>query len=135
MNQRYQLHREQLKFILRRIEFDVDREEALQELVRGMKEELVSQEDLLSTVERDVIAKDTVYNQVAVRCFEAGLSDVVLPLLQESYMHNNENPDTLYNIGSVLMQFGEYRLAKQYLQQIAPSDSEVEELLTQLRDY
>lgn len=135
MNQQYCLDWEQLKFILRRIEFNVDREEALQELLRGMKDELISQEDIMSAVKRDVIAKDTVYNQVAVRCFEAGISDVVLPLLQESYEYNRENADTLYNIGSVLMHLGEYRLAKQFLQQITSSDPDVEELLEKLGDY
>ncbi|SFA51832.1 Glycosyltransferase, GT2 family [Anoxybacillus pushchinoensis] len=120
---------QELTFLLRRLEFDVDVEEAKQAIVdklaRGEIDELLIKE----IIDTSIIHKVKVLQVLAITCFEQGLHEHVLPYLQLAYEQEPTNADTLYNLGYVLLYYGENELAERFLQQIQQPDEQVLDLL------
>jgi tetratricopeptide (TPR) repeat protein len=120
---------QELTFLLRRLEFDVDVEEAKQAIVdklaRGEIDELLIKE----IIDTSIIHKVKVLQVLAITCFEQGLHEHVLPYLQLAYEQEPTNVDTLYNLGYVLLYYGEYALAETFLQKIQQPDEQVLQLL------
>lgn len=117
-----------VKFLLRRIENDVEREDACKELFQLMRNGAVSVDDIMQSVEMDIIHKTDTLNRVAVNCFTAGEYDLVIPLLQHSYSLDSSNEDTLFNLGYILYKFGNYREALGFLHLIEKPDNDIEAL-------
>lgn len=115
----------QLKFLLRRIENDVDQDKAIQKVIELLKDREITTEDILSSTSTDIIQKTDLLNLVAVSCFNVKEYDFVIPLLEYSYTVDPVNQDTLYNIGYVLYKFGAYQDALNFLSQINTPDQEV----------
>jgi len=113
------------KFLLRRIENDVEREKALEELTALIRQKIVSSSEIIESVSIDIADKSGLLNRVAINSFNAGLYDVVLPLLEYSYLINTEDENTLFNLGSVLFNFGMVKEALNYLKQIREPNMKV----------
>lgn len=122
-----------IKFLLRRIENDIESNESKNIIADMLKSLQLNLEDLIEIVLNDIIQKDYVLNAIAVRCFELGMFDFVMPLLQKSYEINSINSDTLYNIGYFMYKLKQYELALYYLTTIRNKDDHVEKLISAVR--
>ena len=119
-----------LKHVLRRIEQDVERESSLRELVGLMRENRYTDEELMEVVDRDMIDRVDLLNRVAIRFYEEGLYDHVIPLLDRAHRIDPANDDTLYNLGYILISFGQHGLALEFLRNIRDRDADVEQLIS-----
>ncbi|PNQ82566.1 glycosyltransferase [Paenibacillus sp. F4] len=113
------------KFLLRRIENDVKREEASNELAQLLGNGLISIQDIFDSVSFDIIDKNGTLNKIAVTCFNMGEQEFVIPLLERSYVLNSADENTLYNLGYILYKYGELNEALGFLAQIIEPDSDV----------
>lgn len=122
-----------LKFLLRRIENDVDAEESKNQLMDIIADQKIDDKCIIDIVLKDIIEKDSVLNIIGVECFERGLYDYVIPFLRASYELNNQNKDTIFNLGYVLHASGENKMALEYLQKIEGADEEVDKLIAGIK--
>ncbi|MFD1953958.1 glycosyltransferase [Paenibacillus thailandensis] len=98
--------------------------EAIDELA-----DLIVSNDSLFTHTRNEIFNypdcQNLFNMIAISMYNKKLYDYVLPLLQDSLSVNEQDDDTLYNIGYVLYQSGEFEIARSYLKKIRDKDEHV----------
>ncbi|QAV25783.1 hypothetical protein BTDUT50_03265 [Neobacillus thermocopriae] len=120
---------QQLTFLLRRIEFDVDAEDAKKKLVDHIACGEVDESLMKEIIDSSIIHKVDVLQAIAIACFENGLHDHVLPHLHFAYEKEPTNEDTLYNLGYVLLTYGEHALAETFLRKIQHPDEQVMQLL------
>lgn len=121
-----------LKLLIRRIEFGIEKQVSEMEFVKRLSSREVSETEILEVVLRDIINKEDVLNLLAILCYENRLYEQILPFLKCAYELNVHNNNTLFNLGYFLAQFGEHRVALNYLKQISYKDAEVLELIAQL---
>jgi len=95
------------------------------QLARGEIDEQLIKE----IIDTSIIHKVKVLQVLAITCFEQGLHEHVLHYLQLAYEQEPTNADTLYNLGYVLLYYGEYALAETFLQKIQQPDEQVLQLL------
>lgn len=120
---------QQLTFLLRRLEFDVDVDETKQSLVDQLARGEIDEQLIKEIIDTSIIHKVKVFQSIAIACFERGLHEHVLPYLQLAYEQEPTNVDTLYNLGYVLLTYGEHALAETFLQKIQQPDEQVLQLL------
>ncbi|KIQ95143.1 putative glycosyl transferase [Anoxybacillus thermarum] len=120
---------QQLTFLLRRLEFDVDVDEAKQLLVDRLACGEFDEPFIKEVIHTSIIHKVKVLQSIAIACFEQGVHDHVLPYLQLAYEKEPTNEDTLYNLGYVLLTYGEHALAETFLRKVQHPDEQVMELL------
>ncbi len=118
-----------IKFVLRRIENDIDKEDNEKEILKMLSNNEVTPEELIAVIDNSIIEKNEILNNIAVNCFNQGIYDCVIPFLQASYEINNQHRDTIYNIGFVLNEMGEKKLALEYLNRLNTKDNEILELI------
>ncbi|MEW9669522.1 glycosyltransferase [Ammoniphilus sp. 3BR4] len=124
---------EELKKVLRRLEFEIDRESNQNRLLNIILEGQVDPLEILHVVNKDIIQKEYILNMVSILCYQNKAMDYVLPFLQAAFEINNKNPDTLFNLGFVLYQLGEKNLAANFLEPIAHKDDEAQTLLLEIK--
>lgn len=122
-----------LKFLLRRIENNIETENSKEEICDLFKFEQISLNDIILCTARDMIKKDEVLNSVAVKFYEEGLYDYVIPLFKEALIHNPKNLDVIYNLAYFLYQLGEKKLALTYFEKIQGISTETDEFIAKLR--
>lgn len=71
-------------------------------------------------------------NLLAVKYFEAGQYESVLPFLNKALELDKQDKHTLYNLGYILHVFGEDQLAQTYLDQIKNPDEVVQVLIREI---
>ncbi len=120
---------QQLTFLLRRLEFDVDVDETKLSLVDQLARGEIDEQLMKEIMDTSIIHKVKVFQSIAIACFERGLHEHVLPYLQLAYEQEPTNVDTLYNLGYVLLTYGEHALAETFLQKIQQPDEQVLQLL------
>ncbi|EPR26816.1 glycosyltransferase [Anoxybacillus geothermalis] len=120
---------QELTFLLRRLEFDVDIDETKQALVEKIACGEIDEPLIKEIIDTSMIHKVKVLQAIAIACFEQGLHEHVLPYLQLAYEQEPTNVDTLYNLGYVLITYGEHALAETFLQKIQQPDEQVLQLL------
>ncbi|MGG3799024.1 glycosyltransferase [Metabacillus fastidiosus] len=125
-----QKSKQDLVFVLRRIEFDIDYQESLDEIIGKAKEGYFTEQDILTSIDSSIINKVKVLQAISISCFENQMHDYVLPFLNKAYELDKDNYDTLYNLGYVLLYYGENKLAKAYLDKIVEKDENILELLS-----
>ncbi|WP_136607129.1 glycosyltransferase [Paenibacillus dokdonensis] len=123
-----------VKFLLRRIENDVERDEASDEMITLLKNGTISVQDIIHSVGIDIIHKTDTLNRVAVNCFSTGEYEFVIPLLEESYSLDSENEDTLFNLGYILYKFGAHQDALNFLTQISQPDRGIMDLQKEIEE-
>jgi len=119
----------ELVFLLRRFEFDIDIGETKSEFITKLSNGEFTEDDILSKIGTNIIDKIKVYHAMAICCFEQNLFDYVLPFLNKAYELDNFHYDTLFNLAYVLHVFGENQSALTYLNKIKAKDERVEELI------
>lgn len=124
----------QIKWLLRRIEHDVQRDEAATLIVSMLQTEKISTLDLFVIIDNDIFYKSRTLNSIAVNCYANGLYEHVIPFLQKSLNIEPSNEDTLYNLGTVLFQFQLYSESLNFLQQIQEPDQEILELIKEAEE-
>lgn len=122
----------ELKLLIRRLEYGIEKEECEIRLINGLTEHIYCEQDIIEVINNDIIGKQEVLNMLAILCYENKLFDLIFPFLNQSYEINKNDNDTLFNLGFLLSQFGEYELAISFLLQINNKDLEVLQLLSHL---
>lgn len=112
-----------IKYLLRRIENDIEHEETGQLLVNLINQENINLEKVINSIEDCTVDKTDMLNRIAVIFFNAGLDEYVLPLLTKAYTADSSNPNTLYNLSSVLFFYKEYEMAWEYINQLNDNES------------
>ena len=110
-------HYIKLKFLLRRVEFDIGENPDIL-IIDYIKKHQISVYALIVTIMFSSVFKTNILNKLAVLVFNAKMHEMVIPLLQSSYNIDSENPETLLNFSYVLAKYGEYQLADKYLKRI-----------------
>jgi len=123
-----------LKFLLRRVENNIEVEESTEEVYNLAKSLKVNLEDILICVERNMIKKDEVLNSIAVKFYIKGYYDNVMPLFQAAYEYNTKNGDLIYNLAYFLYDLGEKELALAYFEKIQGIDEDVDKLIIKLKE-
>lgn len=113
-------HYIKLKFLLRRVEFDIGENPDIL-IIDYIKKYQISVYALIVTIMFSSVFKTNILNKLAVLVFNAKMHEMVIPLLQSSYNIDSENPETLLNFSYVLAKCGEYQLADKYLKRIKHS--------------
>lgn len=128
----YSIKNEQIEkkctFLIRRLEFDMDVEESINELIEYIKDNLINYNQIMNIVAKDVINKVYVLNFIAIKCFENELFDNVITLLNSAYDIAPKDLDTNYNLAYVLNMIGEKTLAIEYLNNLDITNKSIEEL-------
>lgn len=123
-----------LKFLLRRIENNIEVEESKEEVYNLLKLLKVNLEDILTCIARDIIKKDEVLNSIAVKFYIEGYYDNVIPLFQAGYEYNPKNVELTYNLACFLYELGEKKLALTYFEKIEGIDEEVDKFIIKLKE-
>ncbi|WP_234119713.1 glycosyltransferase [Clostridium hydrogenum] len=122
-----------LKFLLRRIENNIEVEESREKVYELLKASHINLEDILFSTAKDIIKKDEVLNSVAAKCYEKGLYDNVIPLFQAAYEYNTNNSDVIYNLAYFLYELGEKKLSLTYFEKIRGINPEIDEFILKLK--
>lgn len=122
-----------LKFLLRRIENHIEVEESREAIYNLIRNKEINLENILFCVVRDVIKKDEVLNSIAVKFYEKGMYDNVIPLFQASLEYNPNNTDVVYNLAYFLYELGEKKVSLSYFEKIKGINSEVDDFIEKLR--
>lgn len=121
-----------MKFLLRRIEHDIERQEALDELIESLNSKTMDLESIFKLVQIHAIDKIEILNRLSVTAFNREAYEFVIPFLERSYAIHPSEPNTLFNLGSVLSAFGAYDEAMNFLMQIEFPDEEVLRLIREI---
>ncbi len=119
-----------IRFILRRIEFDIEVNESAEAILGILKTEDVSK--LINIINKFMIKKVYILNYLAIKCFENGINDNIIPVLNEALKLEPEDVDSNYNMGYVLYYFGEKNLACSYFDKIKGKREELDQLINTL---
>ncbi|PLR90838.1 glycosyltransferase [Bacillus sp. T33-2] len=122
-----------LKHIVRRIEFSVDIDQSVQEILNAINDGRISEEDLLTVINNDIVHKQAVCNILAVAFYNLKNFELCLSLLEQSHQYNPQHEDTLFNLGSILRELKENQLALQYFNQIENYDPEVTRIIAEIQ--
>lgn len=129
----YKAEQLKLRFILRRIENDIEPEENMQNIIEMFKTNEIDVDDIIEIILKDIIRKEYMFNKIAIKCYETHCYNKVIPLLNKSLEIDKENIDTIYNLGYILYKFGEYKLALEYLAMTENKDEETKQLAEVIR--
>lgn len=123
-----------LKFILRRLEFGIDKDRTINELTELIfdKNLRLNVEQIIKVVYKSIVKKDQVLNDVAVILLEKGCIDDALRLFEESYRLNPQNRDTSYNLAYLLYQFGNLEQAYKVLSNLREKDGQINWLIQEI---
>lgn len=123
----------EVKFLLRRIENDIEVEESLNRVISIVKEGEIDFEFIEDIINRDVVKKGVVFNALAVECFKERLYNEVIPMLKKAMEIEKGNESYIYNMGFVLNNFGEKELALKYLDKIQNKDENLIKLMADIK--
>lgn len=125
---------QRLKFLLRRLEFDIDLEETQKELLKLIhKGDLTTHiDELLKIIKESIIDKNKVLNDLAVLLCENSKVEEALKLLEESYLINPQHKDTAYNLAYLLYTFGQLKMAYNLLSNLTQKDNEIISLMEKI---
>ncbi|MBA2942399.1 glycosyltransferase [Paenibacillus sp. CGMCC 1.16610] len=122
-----------LKFMMRRIENNIEKDETTKQLIIHLDEKVISMSQIFRVVENDIMKKDELLNHIAVSCFETGQFEKVIPILEKSLDYNKDNKDTYYNIGYTLFSFQLYEEALNILANVE-KDEGLNVLISQIEE-
>ncbi len=124
-------HYYRLKFLLRRLEFEL-REEEQEEIVSYVINYNITFCQLFTIIQYSIVHKVKVLNRLAMLFFHNGAYDKVVPFLSEAYEIEPENEDTNYNLAYVLYHLGEIEMAREYITAVRYRTQRVEALADQI---
>lgn len=118
-----------IKFIIRRIDFDIDNEKNAKKIIELLNNKQIDENLIIRCIQMNIINKNKVLNYLAIAAYENQEYDIILPLLNEAYNIDNTDIDTNYNMAYFLNQFGQGKLALNYLQNLNSSNEDIKELI------
>ncbi|AOZ93247.1 glycosyltransferase [Paenibacillus crassostreae] len=110
----------------------LDREVDIERVISLLKEDTISYEEIIKSIELFSKNKPEAYNYVAIKLYGEGLFDGVIPLLSKSLSIDTDHKDSLYNMGFILYEANEIELALSYLERIGDKDSGTLELIDKI---
>ena len=122
-----------IKFLLRRIEFDIDSEESINGILSFVVGKEIDENLIIRCVQMYIINKVKVLNYLAVKAFENQVYEIIVPLLNEAYKINCNDLDTNYNLAYVLAEFGEHKIALNYLEKLSIKNKDIKELICRIK--
>ncbi|MBU5670964.1 glycosyltransferase family protein [Paenibacillus brevis] len=105
-------------------------EQILNKISDIIRKNNVQPEKIVTFIEGSSKDQVSVINLLAVDFYNKDMIELIIPLLSHALTIDGQHKDTLVNLGFVLYEVGEYKLALKYLQQIV--DAELDEEVTQL---
>jgi FkbM family methyltransferase len=116
------------------LEQDVDNSQILDSIVEMIIINNITVEDTIDILKLTICYTpiDDMLNNIGISFWNAGYYEHVLPFLQESFVVNSKNQNTLYNIGYLLDILGESSLALSYLDMITNKSEEVQSLIREI---
>lgn len=126
------LEKKQIKWYLRRIEHEIERDEASTIIVTMLREGTILTNLLFEIIDNDIYYKCKTLNSLAVSCHTFGLYEHVIPFLEKSLEIEPENEDSLYNLGTLLYQFQQFTESLNFLRQIKKPDQTIIELIHEI---
>lgn len=124
----------ELIFLLRRIENNIEKERSINTLMDFLEAGVISTNDVVRVTDNDMIKKEELLQIVAVSCYERGLIDGALGLLEKAFHLNNQNTITVYNLAYIIYKAGEADVALGLLEQLEERDSDIEGLLAEIKE-
>ncbi|NLK24471.1 MAG: tetratricopeptide repeat protein [Clostridiales bacterium] len=124
---------ENIKKFLWRIEFDIDIDSSLASLFKLLDETDSYEQLLLDSIKKYSVDKIYVLNYIAIKLFEYGKYENVLPLLIYAHEIDNQDLDTVYNLAYILNQFGEKEVALSYLYKLNNKNEDIKTLIEEIR--
>lgn len=118
-----------LKFLLRRIENNIEYDESLSEVLDNIYEDDFDYDSIVMSIDKHIIKKEMLLNAIALGCYKEGMVDFSLRLLMKSYEINLADKDTIYNIAYIAGKIGEKELAISFLNSARDKDDEMLDLL------
>lgn len=118
-----------LTFLLRRLEFEINVQETKQMIVQKLRRQEIEESWVKDVISTSIVDKIKVYQALAITLFEYEMHDHVLTYLQAAYDLDPTNEDTLFNLGYVLLYYGQSEIAERFLKLIKYPNEEVKELL------
>lgn len=123
-----------LKFLLRRIENNIEYDESLSEILDNIYKENFDYDSIAMSIDRHIIKKEMLLNTIALECYKEGMIDLSLKLLMKSYEINHEDKDTIYNIAYIADKIGEKELAISFINSASDKDDEMLDLRNELME-
>lgn len=120
--------KDKLKLIMIRLDFKVDIEESLKELLRYIQNNMCDEKEIIEIINRNTINKIEILNLIATNCFENKIFEIVIPILNEAYKIEPTNLQTNYNFAYILNAFGESKTAINYLNGLQITDEKIDNL-------
>lgn len=124
----------ELKFILRRIEFGIEPEHQANEIMRLLLEKRVFIRDIITCITNNLIHKVKVLNILAQEAANLDLLDIVIPLYDYSLQMNPCDSETLKLLGTFLYQVGDQESALAYLLKINEPEESVVSLINLIQE-
>lgn len=122
---------ESIKFALRRAE--LKNEDVPDTIFNVIRDYSVSDKALIQLVDDNMINKVFVYNFLAIAFFGMKVYDRVLPYLNEAYKIDDQDVDTVYNLGFILNFIGQKEKALSYLESLKNKNEEVTKLICEIK--
>lgn len=133
-NQKYYALEKDITILLTTLEQDVNNSQILNSIVEFFIINQMTVEDAIDIIKSNTTHTpiDVLLNNIGISFWNAEHYDYVLSFLQESFMANSKNQDTLYNIGYVLNTIGESELALKYLEMTIDKSDGVQDLINEI---
>ncbi|WP_312198940.1 bifunctional glycosyltransferase family 2 protein/class I SAM-dependent methyltransferase [Anaerospora hongkongensis] len=120
--------------LLKQIENDIEKEKSLNMLIKLLESGLISLKDIIHVTDTEVLRQEELLQIIAVSCFERGLVEGALTLLEKAFYLNNQNTITVYNLAYIVYKAGEAKIALGLLEQLEKHDEEIVELISEIEN-
>ncbi|SFS66623.1 glycosyltransferase [Marininema halotolerans] len=122
-----------LKFLIRRIENHLDEEASLQEVLRQVTSQGISIQEVIAIIHMDMIDKVEMLHRIAQGCYEQGMMDEAISLMENAESLAPDHSDTLYNLALLWQQRHQPTKALAYLERIKKMDESTQQLMARVR--
>ncbi|GJM82109.1 hypothetical protein HMSSN139_46050 [Paenibacillus sp. HMSSN-139] len=123
-----------LQFLVHRIEFDLDYEDSLQQLLNHFIDREYSTADIVTLIENHSVNKPSVINKIALHCYGTNKKELVIPLLHKSLELDPQSSETFRFMGKVLFEMKEFDLAYDVLSQLTVQDDETQVMMVAAKE-
>lgn len=121
-----------LKFLLRRIENNIEYDQSLAEIIGQISSGSIYIVDLIENIRKNMIHKEKLLNTIALEFYKRGGQDAALEILMKSYELNPKDYDTAYNLAYITYKLGETETAITILDGIQQKDSDMISLMEEI---
>ncbi|WP_110945041.1 glycosyltransferase family protein [Paenibacillus phocaensis] len=126
----------ELSELIKLMNSELVNDEVSQKFIENIIENNVGLHEIIRLVEENTINQIDTYNCLVNEFYKRGLSEYIIPLLSQALSLAPQDKDTLFNLGYILFEATEYKLALSYLQQIKDDelDEEIHQMIAVIRE-